>query len=113
MGGGSWDSRVSVELRGTFCVGVKVFGDVVVGEVRAVDLVLFEAFCFWGFDVDGLPFLSSGVVLICHLLPYGGGVKGAWAMCYVGEWYVCMSMRIFICVLNVVCLWGSLDHGKG
>jgi hypothetical protein len=31
--GGSWDFGGSVELRGLFCVGVQVSGDVVVGEV--------------------------------------------------------------------------------
>ena len=47
-----------------------------------------------------------------HVLPYDGVANGAWVFWYVGGWYVWISLRILVYMLNVVWLRGSLDHGK-
>ena len=64
MGGGGWDSRVSTVVRGVLWVGsiagLHVFGDVVIGVMWAVLLVLFVVVVFSGFAAY---FLFSRVVL--------------------------------------------------
>jgi hypothetical protein len=72
--------------------------------------ILFGAFSFLGFDVG---FLFSRVVLYRFITssPMVGAVRGV-GVVYVGEWYVCMTLRILICVLKMVWLWGSMNHGK-
>ena len=66
---------------GVFWVGVRVFGDVVVGEVWAFLLVLFEAVSCLGFDVGFLfPRMSLArfVILVSPMVLRGRWRCGMW-----------------------------------